>query len=159
MVDNNETVAGIVSKVRSGDYGCAKCGDLCDCPNADKIIASIADRIEEAHQREVEKLTAIINTECRKCSECAKFGKDCTAADIDGAEDNRACEKFVSREVAELRECLGSMQTWFRLYFHCDNNQIHPNRSKCTTCRLKRCPCHRWRKALEGANHESKTDS
>ena len=57
-------------------------------------------------RKEVAELTAIINAECRKCGECEKFGKDCTAGDVDGAEDNRACEKFVSREVSELRECL-----------------------------------------------------
>lgn len=57
MSSENETVAEIVSKVRSGDYGCAKCGDLCDCHNADKIIASIADRFEAAHRREMNQLS------------------------------------------------------------------------------------------------------
>ena len=71
MASENETVAEIVSKVRSGDYGCAKCGDLCDCPNADKIIASIAGRIEAAYKRDVKELRdcleEAVHTVCFDC--------------------------------------------------------------------------------------------
>lgn len=78
-------------------------------------------------------------------------------SELDSDELKEKILRAYKREVEELRECLGSMQTWFRLYFHCDNNPISPNRRKCTTCRLKKCPCHKWRKTLDetkGANDE-----
>lgn len=58
MASNNETVAEIMNKVHSGDYGCSKCGDSCDCPNADKIIAGIAERFDAAHRYEMDALVA-----------------------------------------------------------------------------------------------------
>lgn len=48
MASDNETVADIVREMRSGNYGCDRCGDSCDCPNADAIISNFADRIEKA---------------------------------------------------------------------------------------------------------------
>ena len=144
----------------------------------------LADRIESAHKREVAELktaydravsadarhavenerlkgevaelTAIINAECRKCGECAKFGKDCTAGDIDGAEDNRACEKFVSREVAELRECLKEAITRFCTH---RPHEFDDGFGNCESFKNGSCVCeecwvldsiNRWRKALEG---------
>lgn len=142
MVDNNETVAGIVSKVRSGDYGCAKCGDLCDCPNADKIIASIADRIEAAHEREVDAILKDRDEMYKSEQETiaktnAWFGEYQT----------------LKREVAELREFSNDMRTWFRLYYSCGSNPKSKWWRSCASCRRKRCPIHKWRKALEGASN------
>lgn len=51
-----ESIKDIVSEMRSGSYGCDKCGDTCDCPNADAIISKFADRIEAVHQREIGEL-------------------------------------------------------------------------------------------------------
>ena len=99
-------------------------------------------------RKEVAELTAIINAECRKCGECEKFGKDCTAGDVDGAEDNRACEKFVSREVSELRECL--KETMVDAVAEYKNNSCFRNVKcgeieRCDTCKVMK-----WRNALEG---------
>lgn len=38
--------------------------------------------------------------EGNKCGDCAKFGNDCNAGDVDGNEDCRACDKFISKETA-----------------------------------------------------------
>lgn len=50
----NETIEDIVYDMRDGNFGCAKCGDSCDCPRTDEIIAKFADRIEAAYNRERE---------------------------------------------------------------------------------------------------------
>lgn len=52
---------------------------------------------------EIAQLVSVINSECNKCGDCAKFGYDCNAGDIDGNENCRACKKFVSKDVAYLR--------------------------------------------------------
>lgn len=94
-MSSDETVAKIVRSVRSGDYGCAKCGDLCDCPNADKIIASIADRIEAAYKREVEELaTAIRRLAEDACGHC----------------DARYCESDCEQEHMPCRVVRESLQ-------------------------------------------------
>ena len=40
-------------------------------------------------RKEVAELTAIINAECRKCGECAKFGKDCAWCEREYGETER----------------------------------------------------------------------
>lgn len=56
-------------------------------------------------------------------------------------------------EVAELRECVSDMRSWFRLYYSCSG---YHNRLQCAGCSLARCPYHKWRKALEGVKDEGK---
>ena len=112
MSNANETVAEIVREMVEFGNHCAAFGGAYSPERWDNLCKRLnaANKREvAAKDAEIEKLTAIINAECRKCGECAKFGKDCMAGDIDGAEDHRACEKFVSREdeeIAELRRRL-----------------------------------------------------
>lgn len=97
-MNNNETV----------DKVCCEMLAIRDC-DGEYIseLDDIADRILSAHEREITekdneiaKLTNIIDTECNKCGDCAKFGSDCSAGDVDGNEDCHACDGFVSKEVA-----------------------------------------------------------
>ena len=97
-------------------------------------------------RKEVAELTAIINAECRKCGECEKFGKDCTAGDVDGAEDNRACEKFVSREVSELRECLKEAIQEKCPFTRMSCKHGEPCDYECGTVK--------WRKELKGSSND-----
>ena len=130
MASENETVAEIVNKVHSGDYGCSKCGDLCDCPNADKIIVSIADRIESAHRREVAELQ----------DDVLRL-KDIIAAE---RAQHASGEARRNAEVAELRECLEEVigcADEFQKFF-----EMHPYLCKYTRDLVKKS-----RKALEGA--------
>lgn len=55
-----------------------------------------------AKDAEISRLVNTINTECYKCGDCAKFGSDCSAGDVDGSEDYRACSRFVSKKIASL---------------------------------------------------------
>lgn len=183
MATDNETVDEIVKDMRS-QFPPKYCSSKSCRIEVDQPVRKFATRIESAHKREVAELktaydravsadarhavenerlkgevaelTAIINAECRKCGECAKFGKDCTAGDIDGAEDNRACEKFVSREVAELRECLKEAITRFCTH---RPHEFDDGFGNCESFKNGSCVCeecwvldsiNRWRKALEG---------
>ena len=58
---------------------------------------------------EIARLTNIINTKCYKCGDCDKFGSNCSAGDVDGNEDCRACKKFVSKEVSALRKLVNEL--------------------------------------------------
>lgn len=131
----NETVEEIVNKVHSGDYGCSKCGDLCDCPNADKIIASIADRILAAHKRE-------LSAEQKRCG---KILRDQIA------EVERAAEKVAAKdaELAELREYLKDAAS-----LRCGECWFTAHEGKCPHSLDKDCVAITWRKASEGANDE-----
>lgn len=105
----------------------------------------IADCILAAHKRElaekdaeIKRLTNIINAECNKCADCAKFGVDCSAGDVDGNEDCRACEKFISKEVAakdaeikQLREALKPI-TNLMLNDNCSRNCV--GNGMCNQC-------------------------
>lgn len=53
-------------------------------------------------------------------------------------------------EIAELREFSNDMRTWFRLYYSCGSFPESKWWRSCASCRRKRCPIHKWRKALEG---------
>ena len=148
MSNKQETIADIVADIRTQNQGLpedsyALSPLVCD-------LLGLADRIEAAHKREVAELTAIINAECRKCGECAKFGKDCISGDIDGAEDSRACEKFVSKEVAELRECLKETMVIAISEYHyhsCFKHVKCGEIERCGTCKVMK-----WRNALEGGD-------
>lgn len=59
------------------------------------------------------------------------------------------------REVAELREFANDMRTWFRLYYSCGSDPKSKWWRSCASCRRKRCPIHKWRKALAGARDEN----
>ena len=77
---------------------------MSDCDkiaNLEKVIAK--------KDSEIAQLVSVINSECNKCGDCAKFGSDCNAGDIDGNENCRACKKFVSKEVAALRALVGEL--------------------------------------------------
>lgn len=72
---------------------------------------------------EIARLVSIINSECNKCCDCAKFGGDCSAGDVEGNEDRRACEKFISKqiaakdaEIAALREIVKEIARGFLEY-------------------------------------------
>lgn len=49
-----ETIEDILRDMRSGSWGCSKCGDACDCPNAEQIVNGFADRIEAAYNTKEE---------------------------------------------------------------------------------------------------------
>ena len=66
------------------------------------------DKIK-AKDSEIARLTNIINTKCYKCGDCDKFGSNCSAGDVDGNEDCRACKKFVSKEVSALRKLVNEL--------------------------------------------------
>ena len=77
----------------------------------DKMISPesvllLADRIEAAAERERIKRDKV----SFRCGDCAKFGGDCDAGDVDGNEDCIACEKFARRaapgNAAAMREAL-----------------------------------------------------
>ena len=106
----------------------------------DRIVAMLrqaADAENELAQLREEnaKLTNIINTECNTCGDCARFGEGCTSGDVDGNEDCRACEKFVPKEVAQLKARLESVvkvaKEQFDIIFHSpmcwdeDENESH----------------------------------
>lgn len=61
-----------------------------------------------------------MESEGNKCGDCAKFGSDCSAGDVDGNEDCRACKQFVSKEVSALRalvkELVGCFENWVEKY-------------------------------------------
>lgn len=61
LVMGNETLEQVCSSMRDGDWGCDRCGDNCDCPNAESIISSFADRILSAHNREMAAADAEID--------------------------------------------------------------------------------------------------
>lgn len=64
----NETIEDIVREMRDGNFGCAKCGDSCDCPRTDEIIAKFADRIEAAHLHEVNHMIKVDNACVAQCA-------------------------------------------------------------------------------------------
>lgn len=72
-----------------------------------QVLSDWADRIEAAAE-----LEAIRRDKTSfHCGDCAKFGCDCDAGDVDGNEDFIACEKFVRRRAspgnsAAMREAL-----------------------------------------------------
>lgn len=44
-----ESVEDVIACMRDGDWGCDRCGDLCNCPEQDRIIQGFADRLERAN--------------------------------------------------------------------------------------------------------------
>lgn len=86
---------------------------------------------------------------------CETHGEMASAASVlNGHADS--IEAAHLREVTELREFSNDMRTWFRLYYSCGSDPKSKWWRSCATCRRKSCPIHKWRKALEGANHEGK---
>lgn len=53
---NRKTVSEVCSAMKSGDWGCSKCGDNCDCPKTEEIVSSFADQVIAAHDAEVSEL-------------------------------------------------------------------------------------------------------
>lgn len=73
MANDNETVEQVCKEMCGGDWNCDRCGDGCDCPDAEKIISSFADRILAAHNREIAakvdaRLTVVSNYENVICA-------------------------------------------------------------------------------------------
>ena len=66
-----------------------------------------------AKDAEIARLVNIINTECNKCGDCAKFGSDCSAGDVDGNENCRACSRFVPNQIATLRALVNELARGF----------------------------------------------
>lgn len=114
MANDNETLEQVCEIV--ADL-CSPDGGSFETVNGDRVYATLlADRILDAHKREIAakdaenaRLVSVINSECNKCGDCAKFGYDCNAGDIDGNENCRACKKFVSKEVSALRALVGEL--------------------------------------------------
>lgn len=80
------------------------CENLVDTVGAGKCcthdcVIELNETIEKK-DAEIARLVSIINSECNKCCDCAKFGGDCSAGDVEGNEDRRACEKFISKQIA-----------------------------------------------------------
>ena len=152
MRSENETVAEIAKNVRSGDYGCAKCDDMCDCPNTDKIIVSIMDRIDAAHKREMEKLAASLAL-AKKRLKAEVADKSMVVSELNEIRElNRRCcdeNERLNSKVDELRECLEEAAS-VRCHecFHSDHGRCEAHHENCMA--------KKWRKALEGANDESK---
>ena len=132
---NEETVAGIVKIMRHGDNRLAM---------QQVVMREFADRVEAAHNREVNELTFKLMT--------AKSEQK-TVANVVIEQTNKV-EKLDS-EVAELREFSNDMRTWFRLYYSCGSDPKSKCWRSCASCRRKRCPIHKWRKALGGTKDDS----
>ena len=147
MASDNETVAEIAKNVRSGDYGCAKCADMCDCPNTDKIIVSIMDRIDAAHKREMEKLAmSLALAKKRLKAEVADKSKVVSELNEVRELNRRCCDENerLNSKVDELRECLEEAAS-VRCHecFHSDHGRCEAHYANCMA--------KKWRKALEGA--------
>lgn len=52
----SQSVKDILKRMKTGDYNCSQCGDMCDCPNTDKIIKRFAREIDAAHLSETREL-------------------------------------------------------------------------------------------------------
>lgn len=133
MIENKETIADIVSEMRIGD--------LCASDTAARsmyindFLASYADRIEAAHQHEVDAIL-------KDRDEMFKSEQETMAKTKAWFEEYQT----LKREVAELRECLKEAI-----------------REKCPFTRMSckhgepceyACGTDKWRKVLEGAKDE-----
>lgn len=54
----NQSVKDILKRMKTGDYNCSQCGDMCDCPKTDKIIKRFAREIDAAHLSETRELVS-----------------------------------------------------------------------------------------------------
>lgn len=52
----SQSVKDILKRMKTGDYKCSQCGDMCDCPNTDKIIKRFARELDTAHLSEKNEL-------------------------------------------------------------------------------------------------------
>lgn len=55
----SQSVKDILKRMKTGDYNCSQCGDMCDCPNTDKIIKRFAREIDTAHMSEKRELLGL----------------------------------------------------------------------------------------------------
>lgn len=141
MASENETVADIVKWLRNKDYYRGYMGIT--NPLTDRMIGHILDRIESAHKREI--------------AELKKAYDRAVSADARHAVNNER----LKREVVELRECLKEAITKYCTsrpheyddgFGNCENFK----NGSCASSECWRLECvNKWRKALEGANHES----
>ena len=93
MSERNETLDDIEADLRERAENVKRHGD--EHPTSGEAIGnlllSIADRIKAAVTRERIQRDKV----SFRCGDCAKFGFDCDAGDVDGNEDCLACENFV----------------------------------------------------------------
>lgn len=109
---------------------------------AGEVIAEQTNKVM-AKDAEIARLTNIINTECNKCVDCAKFGSDCSASDVDGNEDCCACSGFVSKEIASLRALVNKLADALEKIdnmYDGDMCKLFINTKHCSCCKyLKDC--------------------
>lgn len=95
--ENLKTVDGIVAAMRE------EARMLLESTGSDEGFSHMADLLEEAVKQERIKRDKV----SFRCGDCARFGNDCSAGNVDGNEDRVACERFVRRERRkELRAAL-----------------------------------------------------
>lgn len=136
MASDNETVAEIVSLMRNEGYYRGFMGIT--NPLTDRMISSLLDRIEAAHKREVDAILKDRDDMYKSEQETvaktnAWFGEYQT----------------LKREVAELRKFLEEAAS-----LRC-HECFHSNHGRCEEP-YANCMAKKWRKALEGAKHDSK---
>lgn len=90
--ENLKTVDGIVAAMRE------EARMLLESTGSDEGFSHMADLLEEAVKQERIKRDKV----SFRCGDCARFGNDCSAGDVDGNEDRVACERFVRRGDAAL---------------------------------------------------------
>ncbi len=49
----SQSVKDILKRMKTGDYKCSQCGDMCNCPKTDKIIKRFAREIDAAYRIEM----------------------------------------------------------------------------------------------------------
>lgn len=146
MASENETVADIVNEMRGIKGGQHTNGGLsferwrAKCQFADDY----ADRIEAAHRSDVAELK-------RKCEEYER------QPELMAETAKAALEllKAQDAKIAELRECLAEAVRERCEKMCMPTALITKNEIIRNFCDNK-CPYRKWRKALEGANHEGK---
>ena len=148
MSNKQETIADIVADIRAQNQGLpedsyALSPLVCD-------LLSFANRIEEAHQREVAELKRQRNEALAIASDIDK------CASIERHTDAMLKKNEVivglRKEVAELRECL--KETMADAVAEYKNNSCFRN-VKCGEIeRCDTCKVIRWRKALKGSSND-----
>lgn len=115
--------------------------------NSQWKVGELARKIE-AKDAEIARLVNIINTECNKCGDCAKFGGDCSAGDVDGNEDCRACSRFESNQIASLRVLVKELTDALEHRIDCE--------CSCENCTMPKCTNKRCRELVAKAREDAK---
>lgn len=121
--ERRETVADIVAEMRASPLTWLSPEGIPQMSQDNEALAKFADRIEAAVTRKLIERDKV----SFHCGDCAKFGFDCDAGDVDGNEDCIACENFVRGDhlrdaakmvgnAAALRQALEKLL----IHFMCD---------------------------------------